>query len=106
MAQDGLTLAYDSNNGRGNAANDQTTDSQSKKTKMEIQVCFMNGTAMRGFVYVTDGERVADLLNDGRQFIPFLDAGNSVRLINKMNILDVKPANQDTGDPNRKLSVV
>jgi hypothetical protein len=61
---------------------------------------------MRGFVYVAEGERVADLLNDGRQFIPFLDAGNSVRLINKTNTLDVKPASQDGGGPDRRLSLV
>ncbi len=70
---------------------------QPQKDKTEVEVTFINGTTMRGYFYVTHGQRVADMLNDARHFIPFQDIGNAIRLLSKSNIIDVKPTKQDKG---------
>ncbi len=79
-----LKLAYD--------ISEITQVEKIKKDPTEVHVTLDNGTSMRGFFYVTDGQRVAEVMNDDRRFIPFLDAGDSVRLLNKRNVVEVKPA--------------
>ncbi len=67
-------------------------DRRIAKDKTEVQVRLTNGTGMRGHFYLADGQRVADVLNDERQFIPFLDVGESIRLLNKALIIEVTPS--------------
>jgi len=66
-----------------------------QKDKTEVEITFINGATMRGYFYVAPGQRVADMLNDNRSFIPFQDIGNAIRLLSKSNIIDVKPTRQD-----------
>ncbi len=66
-----------------------------QKDKTEVEVTFINGATMRGYFYVTHGQRVADMLNDSRNFIPFQDIASAIRLVSKSNIIDVKPTRQD-----------
>ncbi len=66
-----------------------------QKDKTEVEITFINGATMRGYFYVSHGQRVADMLNDSRNFIPFQDIGNAIRLLSKSNIIDVKPTKQD-----------
>lgn len=67
-----------------------------QKDKTEVEVTFINGAKMRGYFYVAPGQRVADMLNDSRAFIPFQDIGHAIRLLSKANIIDVKPTKQDS----------
>ncbi len=67
-----------------------------QKDKTEVEVTFINGAKMRGYFYVAHGQRVADMLNDSRVFIPFQDIGHAIRLLSKANIIDVKPTQQGT----------
>ncbi len=67
-------------------------DRRVAKDKTQVVVTFGDGSGMRGFFYLADGQRVADLLGDGRRFVPFLDIGGGVRLLDKVLIVEVKPA--------------
>lgn len=93
MARSDLTLAYD-NAAKGaqeaQATNENTTDKVGKN-KHEVNLTLANGWAMRGFFYLAPGERISDLLNDGRDFLPFLDAGGLVRFLAKSQIIEIRP---------------
>ena len=58
---------------------------------------FLDRVTMRGRFFVARGQRVADILNDARNFLPFADISGAVRLVNKSTIIQVKPTQQDDG---------
>jgi hypothetical protein len=67
------------------------------KIDTEVELTFLDRATMRGRFFVARGQRVADVLNDTRSFLPFADISGAVRLVNKSAIVDVKPARQDDG---------
>ena len=50
-----------------------------------------NGWTVRGFLFTAPDERISDLLNDAREFVPFLDAGGPMRFLAKRHIVEIKP---------------
>ncbi len=72
-------------------------DSFPCKIDTEVELTFVDRATMRGRFFVSRGQRVADVLNDSRTFLPFADISGAVRLVNKSAIIDVKPARQDDG---------
>ncbi|MDH5437075.1 MAG: hypothetical protein OEX83_09975 [Gammaproteobacteria bacterium] len=81
-------------------------DSSQVKNKTEVEITFLNGSSMRGNFFSAVTQRVVDLLNDTREFIPFEDIGGNIRLIRKANIRDVQPSEQDNGGRNNKSEFV
>jgi hypothetical protein len=67
------------------------------KIGSEVELTFLDRGTMRGRFFVSRGQRVADVLNDARSFLPFADISGAVRLINKNTIVHVKPTQQDDG---------
>jgi hypothetical protein len=67
------------------------------KVDTEVELTFLDRATMRGRFFVARGQRVADVLNDARSFLPFADIGGAVRLVNKSTIVHVKPSRQDDG---------
>ena len=93
MARSDLTLAYD-NSAKGTQEADATNENTIEKigkTKHEVNLTLANGWAMRGFFYLAEGERVTDLLNGDRDFLPFLDASGMLRVLAKSQIIEIRP---------------
>lgn len=93
MARSDLTLAYDKHaEGPEEAwAKDENTALKVGKIKQEVNLTLANGWAMRGYFYLAPKERVSDLLNDDRHFLPFSDAGGMVRFLAKSQIIEIRP---------------
>lgn len=83
-----------------------------EKIPQKVMIVQMNGEKCWGFLYAFRDERLQDLLNDGRQFLPFYGISMSksksaadlskMTLINKNGILkieEVHDAVQGTGNP-------
>jgi len=86
-----------------------------EKVPQKVMIIQMNGEKAWGFLYSFSGERVQDLLNDGRQFLPFYGISMSksksaydlskMTLINKNGILKIEEvyeqsiAAQGNGNP-------
>ena len=62
------------------------------KDKREVELLLSTGNSMKGFFFLAKGQRPLDMLNDSRRFIPFEDISGAVRLVNKDNIITVKPS--------------
>ena len=67
------------------------TDKHQKTEKIEVELLLSDGATFRVSLFVRDMERVNDLLNDPRSFLPFEDLGEQVRLVNKTMIVTVIP---------------
>ena len=88
---------------RGTAMAD--TSVRQQKDKTEVEIIFINGSKIRGYFYVTKNQRVADVLNDNRAFIPFADANNEIHLISKTKIVDVEPTQKKKGEGPNSISI-
>ena len=62
-----------------------------KKGPTEVHVTLLNGSSMRGYFYVLEGQKFADLVSDERPLMPFLDVGGAVRLLRRSSVVDVRP---------------
>ena len=82
-----------------------STDKHPQKDMTEVTITLVNGNTLRGFFYVTMTQRVGDLLNDQRVFLPFEEAGKNTCLINKSHIVDVQPTHQETGDSKKAIKM-
>ena len=70
------------------------SDQKLSKLEVEVLVQLNDGTQFLGFLAVKQQQRISDLLNDDRQFIPVQTTGGSVSILSKAAILKVAPLDQ------------
>jgi hypothetical protein len=61
-----------------------------KKDKRPVVVKLVDGEITAGFVYLQVGERLVDMMNDERQFLPFEADDRDMFVINKVSISKIK----------------
>ncbi|MDH3472473.1 MAG: hypothetical protein OEM59_02175 [Rhodospirillales bacterium] len=91
MAQSELKLAYDRSAGGEHAETKGGRVETIGKTKTEVTLTLANSWTLRGFIFTAPEERISDLLNDPRDFIPFLDASGPMRFLAKRQIVEIRP---------------
>lgn len=77
------------------------------KTQLIVRLCLTDGTEVEGELWCGQDQRLADLLNDSRGFLP-LGVGESVRVISKSVIATAEPMDgppQETDDPYELLRI-
>lgn len=70
------------------------TDQKLSKLEVEVLVRLNDGSQILGFLAVKQQQRISDLLNDERQFIPLHATDGSVSIVSKAAILKVAPLDQ------------
>ena len=78
--------------------------------KVEVQVELDDGARLLGFLFVTQGQRISDLLNDERRFLPLLTSDGLIVQLKKTAIarvtqLDQVAENHALTDPYEILGV-
>lgn len=58
------------------------------------EITLTNSTVLTGHVFVEANARIQDLLNDGPVFFAFIDKEDRIHLLNKYQVLDVRPFDQ------------
>lgn len=91
MARNELKLAYERGTEPRQTALREDSVERIGKTKTEITVTLANGWTVRGFLFTAPDERISDLLNDAREFVPFLDVGGPMRFLAKRHIVEIRP---------------
>ena len=61
------------------------------KVREYAQVKLADGTTMTGYVFVEATMRIQDVLNGPQQFLPFIGEDETVLLLNKAAIVQVRP---------------
>jgi DnaJ-domain-containing protein 1 len=89
----------------------QRSEKLISKTKVEVEVRLNDGTEMLGFLFViTNQQRISDLLNDGRRFLPFLGSDGLMHFLRTEAIATVSEVQQEVNlsvvvDPYQVLGV-
>jgi len=73
-----------------------SNNNKKHKEEVVVEITFMNNTTMRGTFFGLLDQRVIDIVNDTREFIPFKDSSNNIRIISKNNIRDVRPLESES----------
>ncbi len=62
------------------------------KDRLKVDLTLSDGSAVTGFVFVGKRERLVDMLNDQRQFVPVERMDGTLVMLNKGAILRAQPA--------------
>lgn len=86
------------------------SDEKIPKYKVEVQIELDDGTPLLGFLFVKQMQRISDLLNDPREFMPFLRSDGLTIYLRKATVTSVsevkqEPAEEDVIDPYQVLGV-
>lgn len=60
-----------------------------KKNKLDVKILLSTGEDFRGSVYLRKHERVIDLMNDDRSFIPISIDDDVIKVVNKTAIAEI-----------------
>ncbi len=74
------------------------SDEKIPKYKVEVQIELDDGTPLLGSLYVKQMQRVSDLLNDPREFLPFLRSDGLTIYLRKATITSVAEVKQEASD--------
>ncbi len=72
------------------------SDPKPQKSKLAVEMEIDSGQRMLGSVFVSHKQRLPDLLNDDRAFLPFETSEGLIKIVRKSTIRCVTPLNQVT----------
>jgi len=72
------------------------SDNVIQRVKIEVDLTLSDERQFKGFVFISPQQRLVDLLNDTRAFIPFQLEDETVMIISKTQIGTMIPAQQDS----------
>lgn len=72
------------------------------KTKLDVQLDLIDGSKLVGAVFLSPGQRLSDLLNDDRQFLPFDTTSGLISNLSKTAFVKVTQLDQKLGDTSVK----
>lgn len=67
-----------------------------EKKKVAVNLQLADGTLLDGFVFCNQGERVSDVLNDTRDFLPFETHTSDIIMLRKGTIATILASDVDT----------
>jgi len=65
-----------------------------QKRTIEAKIVLSDGTGLTGCFFINQGQRLVDLLNDQRAFIPYRNTNGTFLLIRKSTIDRIEPVDQ------------
>jgi hypothetical protein len=81
-------------------------EQRAEKSRKRVILHKTDGCALRGCVFIFDHQRVLDLLNDSRWFVPFQTDEGRFHLVNKRVIAAIEQREQMTNRTHPSLSLV
>lgn len=60
------------------------------RSRQRVRIINFNDNITEGFVFIAYGQRVSDLLNDDREFLPVESASGEVRVLAKRAIMEIE----------------
>jgi DnaJ-domain-containing protein 1 len=70
-----------------------------QKSKLQVEMELDDGAVLRGSVFVSQRQRLPDLMNDDRQFLPFETTDGLITIVRKQVVRRVTPLKQIPVEP-------
>jgi hypothetical protein len=85
----------------------QTGKQVVNRTRQKVRLINFNDTILEGYIFVAYGQRVSDLLNDDRGFLPIESSSGEVRVVSKRAIMEIEIlANTDAGKQDEEFVIL
>ena len=65
-----------------------------QKLMAEVEITLTDGSVLSGNFFLNPQERIVDMLNDDRRFLPFSDQSGVVSVVSKAAIHSIRPVMQ------------
>lgn len=75
------------------------SSTRTQKIEVEAVIVLADGTTMNGCFFTAQGQRLTDLLNDQRAYLPFLMEDGEITFLSKTTIARITPAVQGAAVP-------
>lgn len=75
------------------ASNSKNTVS---RVRTKVRLINFNDTITEGYVFIAHGQRVSDLLNDDREFLPIESEAGEMRVVSKRAIMEIEILSTNT----------
>ena len=69
-----------------------------QKLLAEVDVTLHDGSVLKGNFFLNPQERIIDMLNDDRHFLPFADSDGVIIVVAKVAITSIRPTKQSDND--------
>ena len=83
-----------------------TSDGKTKKKEVAVNIVLLDGTTIECCFFAAEGQRLLELMNDGRNFIPYTDPEGQVTIIQKSTIARISPDDQIISKMSAKLALI
>ena len=71
-----------------------SSDQLKQKVKADVELALNDGTVLKGSFFLNPQQRILDILNDERTFLPLEDSEGCMKMINKSTIARITPVEQ------------
>ena len=71
-----------------------TLPTDMKKNEVEVNIVLTDGSALDCCVFAEEGQRLLEIMNDDRAYIPYTDSDGNITIIQKTTIARITPVNQ------------
>ncbi len=71
-----------------------------KKNEVPVTIVLVDGATIDCNIFVEDGQRVLELMNDQRNFIPYVSSAGEITIIQKSTIARISPIEEDIDNIN------
>ncbi len=66
-----------------------------QKIKAGVEIALNDGTVLKGYFFLNPQQRILDILDDERAFLPLEDSEGCMTVINKSTIARITPVEQN-----------
>ena len=70
-------------------------DGKTKKNEVAVDIGLANGKMIECCFFAAQGQRLLDLMNDDRAYIPYSDTNGKVTIVQKSAIIQITPVDQE-----------
>lgn len=83
-----------------------TSDGKTKKKEVSVNIILLDGTTIECCFFAAEGQRLLEVMNDDRTYIPYTDPNGQVTIIRKSTIARILPIEQNIGKISAKLALI
>ena len=69
-------------------------DGKTKKSKISVNIDLANGNTIEGCFFASQGQRLLDLMNDDRAYIPVSNDDGEIIIVQKSSIIQITPVKE------------
>ena len=77
-----------------------------RKIETEVEMALTDSTVMIGAMYIRADQRVIDIVNDDRRFVPFAALDGPISVINKEVIARITPIERAAADDGKIVAIM